>query len=1112
MAGFKVMPGVIVVMLLIFSIFWYIGSQYQEEEEEPPESPTPDGTVIEVSVDQTWNDVEETLKVPVFVVNGATLRIVDSEIRVLLEDLLGNQGAWFTVDNNSSLVLEDSGLTIHKAPQLDNAIVMDWMDRDFDHPSLSRVVNLVGAENPVMTLEVCWKEVTTPLVVAIQANPVSDMETLAILECEDEVIDTWRQFSVSMIDYAGMRPRLILFPLEPVGNSMMVSELLMSDGGKGLPFENRWSGHAVEDGWRLVECEPLMDVEVLNEPWGPLLSVSGDLVLERSSVVSSQGLPRTSNALSVPWQDPSSSPGYDKLLQGDVGNNVWHTTISGGIELFGARLDVTDSTIEYVPVWGVGGTIQIIGSHIIGDHDLVALNGSVGSVMDTVFESVEPSEGLPFRRENDRFLWALSLEGSMGNSPFEVRRCDFIFSELALDLTNANVELSQCDFDRTRRLAIWDHGSTGLDGWDEVFADNSFIKCEGYLYLRTHGAVMEFDGPGMDDPFLQGHGHSPPRYWGDPELPMFEFSRHISNSRIFVMPTEVTDANGTWAAIPNVTMRLWEAWGGRVEVTVDTSETWAQVVFPGRTYRDLDYLDIDHAFRFMGAVGQVELGISIYKVYGGVWNYSLSVDLDGMTHEVIRMDQMGDSTFHLETLSILNITPGRHIIRLNLAGLVNGEDDWVNLQTMEFPIHRQNESVDDHALGRLLGEEEGILYLDPGVEARVGDIVRATDNETSDIRVIMNENTSIFIDGINITGPALHSIYLEFEGPGDVTIQNYTASDLMHIPMDPPRSLHMSNVSSNGIYIEMFDQDLVLEDVETGYIDIYATDSHVKLSQLDVRLMIQVAVEDNSTCEFSDSVINQPAYFSLYASSLNVTNVSVSDGIGWDPGYGNVYINPEPFSSVNITGCTFEDSSLNIELTNEWHLNITECVFTGENGAITLFWFTKDNTWVLENDPGTIENNTFSGPGSGIISHFTIFPSLIGENELKDGARLWALYIPFIKLVYSGRYSWSTADFITAGSPYIDERPEAYPKDALSFLFRDVTDDPSAATGEEGLWVSLGHIVWRSDDSPTIVYEDFYYIYPVTLSREITATAWDDVDLGIRAIVTELNADNWWEE
>ena len=169
----------------------------------------------------------------------------------------------------------------------------------------------------------------------------------------------------------------------------------------------------------------------------------------------------------------------------------------------------------------------------------------------------------------------------------------FLFSELALDLTWANVELSGCDFDRTRRLAIWDHESTGLGGWYEVSADNMFINCEGHLYLRTHGAVLDFTGPGMDGPFFgRSSSYSTPMYWGDPELPMFDDLDHLSSSCRLVMPTEVTDADGTWTAIPNMTMWLGNDWGGQVEVTVDTSETRTQVMFPGQTFRDLDYLAV----------------------------------------------------------------------------------------------------------------------------------------------------------------------------------------------------------------------------------------------------------------------------------------------------------------------------------------------------------------------------------------------------------------------------------------------------------------------------------------------------------------------------------------
>jgi len=1080
------------------------------------EGPTDDGEDIDkvtvITEDVLWKGVDRALDRPIEVMDGATLRLVDSDVSILFEDLVRSSVAWFTVHGRSGLELVRSNLTIHKAPQIDNAVIVGHVKGPrFEHnapPSLSRVFNLAGTDDPVLNLDVCWKEVDSPVIVAGQASPDEDLETLQILECPTPGLDNWVHFEVPLPDFIGGKPRIVIFPVEEVNHSVMVSGMVVLDGGQELANDLPMTGNPTEDDWLMRGFEPIIEPDEPFFYWHPLMDVEGTVILQESTISSVPGLRRVMEGDQYSYGP--GTPIYRKMSNQPDGYNLHHVTRGGQIELRDATLTLDETIMEYVPIVGIGSQVTISRSFIEGDHDLVTLSNSTGSVTDTEFLTTHLSHQIPFERSDARYIWAMNIENS--TTPFPIEGCVFTGSDLALDLSNVRVEVKDCDFINTKRLAIWDHVTIGLDGWQNVSSTNSFTGCEGHLYLRTHGTVVKHTGPGVDDPGFDKNSSSGsgPMFWGAPDLPEFNSFDFSSRNSAFCMPTEVTAANGSWTAIPNVTVRLGNNWGGKVTVTIDTNETRTEIEFPGISPQATSYLSVESITRAPWLEGRVEITIEISKEYNLVTNYSLEVYLDGehqLTNNWLEMEH--EDQWSMDTPVILDIPPGRHDVDLILIGNISGVGDWIQLDNLTIPFVRLNESRIDPSLGRFLAEEDGVLLLDDGVEAMVGDVIFS--NETFEdfeiIHVIMWEGSRIVINDLDVENVFI--LYLGFEGPGQVEILNATVVGYLSFydQVESPTDFRLANADLYSFHQTGYLQNVTWENVTITTGNLIAYDSRVELCDVVSSWGLFINLFTSSKCVIMDSDLGLHTGISLDNSELNMTNVSIShrDGFWYDTVIAISY-----GSSVNISECSFKDVMLvvNVDANEEWYLTITDCSFQGEDAILMVLWASDDNTWILQNDVGTIANNTFSGHDSGIILQFTLFQEILGENVLSAESSLVAAYTPNVLLLDDLHSPRGIApDLILGDSPFRHEPPMEAEGDWRHYIFRDVTEDPSGYKSPEGIWARVYHPV----DGDAYI-EDYALVYPVIHDNEVQAQPWEDIDDAIHQILSDQGSDSWWEQ
>ena len=167
-------------------------------------------------------------RVPVHVRSGGTLRIVESNISVRLEDMV-LRDAGFTIDEGGSLVVERSTILLHADPLLETADMLGPSTAEVPTPYLARAINLERTTNPYLQFWVLFRD-DVDLVVGTKADVATDPEVLGVVGRNESDPHAWTPFQVSLQEYVGDVIQLVVFPVEEVKEGQLISDIPGSGG------------------------------------------------------------------------------------------------------------------------------------------------------------------------------------------------------------------------------------------------------------------------------------------------------------------------------------------------------------------------------------------------------------------------------------------------------------------------------------------------------------------------------------------------------------------------------------------------------------------------------------------------------------------------------------------------------------------------------------------------------------------------------------------------------------------------------------------------------------------------------------------------------------------
>ncbi len=291
----------------------------------------------EVSADEVWTGRTGLLEAPVSVAAGATLRLVDCDIQVRLEDMVFWHRPALHVSQGAGLELEGTNLSIVRSEEMERAIVGGiWMDENLV-PHLARIVNLTDAADPILHMDVCWRGGPVDLSVGVQTDPEGELDIIATIEADDPPKEAgeqtpWQSFEVDLGEYAGGTPHVVVFtPTQPEG-LVFIGNLRVLDGGSVPPGDAFPTGHPLGDGWsgsgfldigefmlgRTVLYPYNMDIE---DEWNGLVVAQGNLSITDSTLSAPDGLTRHGSE-SIHGPRYTGNPTGDVLRDGAYGGHV----------------------------------------------------------------------------------------------------------------------------------------------------------------------------------------------------------------------------------------------------------------------------------------------------------------------------------------------------------------------------------------------------------------------------------------------------------------------------------------------------------------------------------------------------------------------------------------------------------------------------------------------------------------------------------------------------------------------------------------------------------------------------------------------------------------------
>jgi len=1017
---------------------------------------------MEISDDVVWDGMEGRLEKPVRVMDGGRLTLVDSDIDLLYEDMLWFNGTYFVVEPGGTLEIVDSTIEV-VSEGLDPNILVGPFNSQYAIPVISRVVNLAGTSEPLLTFDLRWFFNGTPLTVAIQPTPESALMTLEPLDPQGPC-QGWEHHEYSLESFVGTTPMVVIYLPEYPDDVFMVRDLNVTDGGMDLPFDLPYNVSASSRGWTTHEFWPLKTAIQRRGVYQTVVINEGDVLIKGSTIT-------------VPIdQERWGSYRYNKEdRQIRWYDKNWVVSV-GGMEIRSSsgNLTIEDSYLENVPVEANDSRVSVLDSQFTSGYDMLTLHLSSGSVEGSTFEFTGIGDGLRYWDEEEgRALWAISVEKNSEKEPVVVRDCRFVNVQQAIDLSYANVLVEGCEFEGVTKLAIWDHRSEGIDSWEQLSSDNSFLSNSGFLYLKTGLTEISFNGTDIgwsSDHVLDTQGEVIRDYGIYRDFGVI-WDQDDENTIRLIRPDVLVETEQSVRTMDHINVSVWgevtqpNPMYGRVNFTIQPGSESINVELYPLLLENVgyDWDNVRSPIYVRGILPVLEYDESTFRIsidIGIRYLYALNITFDMYLDDKLlhrynetEIYQNITGTSWIKFFPYIEFEPGIHDLTLVVSGNLmldyyNVSDERTEIENSTFRIMRATKDNTSEEVREFLGSNEVFLLLDEGTSFDL-DGLEPLDL-TADghfLSISSMNNTSMTFRNMDYSNM---SLWITYEHPLNITIVDSDLGDL---------SIYQGETTEDlGLYSYLYPfrifSSLTIENSTLGYTSLYMTLSDMRIYDTTISYGLSITAIYNGTLEMINCHLVDE-YFSMMNGAIwSLTIKDCSFGTSLEGGF---YLEADGIREITIARTTFEDCYLMITLDERrryhgWDLVVTECEFTGTRSYLAVQWkiqSRRDQT-------------------CGMVLHHDLFGDLLGDNEFKDGASLWAWYRPLMSTAQIGEgATGETYEIIIGTVAYEDEFP-FNPNWRLEseHYFLDVTDDPLSALDPEPI-----HVVIR-----WVPPNDYYFV------------------------------------
>ena len=1065
---FRAVIAIVVVLLLInvYALTQLINPSVpddddnDDDDEEPGPILHPWNDIVDAQViteDTTWTGRNGPLEAPLVIADGATLRLEDCHIELLVEDFIFFRVPYITVERGGRLEIVGSTVDLVEDPWLEHTLVgpvQNWGE----YPYMSRVVNLTDTVDPVVSFDVKWKREGTRLAVAVQPTPESGLVILDTLEPTGSPSD-WFNFNVSLSYYIGMDVNVVLYAPDFPRDILFIHDLMVMDGGVLLPHDLPLGENGLMQYWLRDEFITFDSAFLWFGHYSQLIFAEGDVVVVDSNLVSPEVKRRGD---------------YD-YLHGNIrydwaSTNLRAATIDWNIWLDGLNLTVRDSVIENIPVMSNDSMVFVESTRFRSKYDMVSLFGSSGTLVNSTFVSDGPSDSIRWWDRVTRALWAISVENNSAITPVDIVDCEFRGVQQAIDMGNAYVNVNGCEFQDVTNLTVWNHQSEGTATWEDLEANNVFRDGPGFLYLQTRRTSVEINASYISNRHVYAYDTDGNR--------VEDFGVHSEMDRYLLY---LDDLSG-WLTNPQVLVeskdriRHIDLVNISVDASIHDESLQGTVDFNVSPYDESVYLDtypplkeqeVDWWDQVSAPVSLLALAptplcetAGTYSLLVGIYTnylYAANVTIDFILDDVLvtryhEWDPMEVSDSYVLIWENLTFGPGAHRLDLVVSGLLfdenmNLSEEPAVIGNMTHHLMRVNNTTPSSTIRGFLGNYNTHLLMDPGADIEVvglePDEIDRDEWQRHFVRVVGAENASLTLKDTAFDGKGYLS--LSYQGPLDIHVTGGSFGQL-RISMDETYEYIEGEVSDEIV------NNFTIDNITTEYLDVNLRRAHLVLRDASNTYSAVFYGIINSSIS-----IQRCQLYSLYTSIWGpVSSIVLQDCIFTGMYASGVRLATTADGNVRVSNSTFDGTCLVILRANDygsdWALSVTDCEFLGDGAYLVVLWepYSQDY-WVYppNNLPitnGTIEDNVFIGDGTGMLLHHWLYGGFLGDNQLDGGTRLWAWYMTGTQALCSDPSAGGKSELIVQGEPEPFEHTLGfYEWPYKDDYMIDVTEDPGSA-------------------------------------------------------------------